>query len=178
LAILEKRGRFQIRLPDRSKATDGFAWHALCALRTGVIEVLRPFARALFLCDYVVGYANGKTDLYGLFNAIRPRSYPHTQGRFCLFAQLVGGLGNVRFFADIIFRPRNELVRTTEAQQLHFADRDRVVQMALEIRGCLFPEPGPYLVELYCDDLCVADVPVQLLEGGPPDEQPSAAAEP
>jgi hypothetical protein len=128
-------------------------------------EAIRPFARALFLCDYVVGYDNGKTDLYGLFNAIRPSGYPHTQGRFCVFAQLVGGLGEVPFHVDVLFRPRNELVWTTEARRLRFPDREVVVQLALEIQGCPFPEPGPYLLELYCDDTCAADVPLRLLGG-------------
>jgi hypothetical protein len=136
-----------------------------------VAEVIRPFARALYLCDYVIGYENGKTDLYGLFNAIRARAYPHTQARFCVFAQLVGGLGEVPFFVDVIFRPRNELVRTTQVQQLRFPDREVVVQMASEIQGCAFPAPGPYLLELYCDNTCVADVPLVLLEAEEHDEQ-------
>ena len=32
-----------------------------------------PVAKALYLCDYHVGYSNGKVDLYGLFNAIDRR---------------------------------------------------------------------------------------------------------
>jgi uncharacterized protein DUF6941 len=130
-----------------------------------MVEPIRPFARALILCDYVFGYENGKTDLYGLFNAIRAVSYPHTQGRFCVFAQLVGGLGKVPFHIDVLFRPRNELVWTTEVRQLEFPDRERVVQLVLEIQGCPFAEPGPYLIELYCDNVCVADVPLRLLGG-------------
>jgi hypothetical protein len=130
-----------------------------------VPDAIRPFARALLLCDYVVGYDNSKTDLYGLFNAIRPGAYPHVQDRFCLFAQLAGGLGDVPFYVDVIFRPRNELVWTTEVRQLHFPDRAVVVQLALEVQGCPFPEPGSYLLELYCNTECVADVPLRLLGG-------------
>jgi hypothetical protein len=113
----------------------------------------------------VIGYEGGKTDIYGLFNAIRPASYPHTQSKFSIFAQLAGGLREVPFFVDLVLRARNELTWTTEVRQLQFPDRDRVVQLALEIQGCVFPEPGPYLVELYCDNVCIADVPLQLLEG-------------
>jgi hypothetical protein len=142
-----------------------------------VAEVIRPFARSLYLCDSVIGYESGKTDLYGLFNAIRPSSYPHTQGRFCVFAQLTGGLGDVPFFIDVIFRPRNELVRTTEVRHLSFPDRAVVVQLALEIQGCPFPEPGPYLLELYCDNVWVADVPLQLLQGEADDGQGPAGGE-
>jgi hypothetical protein len=35
-------------------------------------KVIQPFARALILCDYIFGYEGSKTDIYGLFNAIRP----------------------------------------------------------------------------------------------------------
>lgn len=126
-------------------------------------NVIRPFARALFLCDWVFGNDNGKTDLYGLFNVIRPETYPHIQRRFCLFAQLTSGLGDVPFYADVIFRPRDELVWTTEVRQWNFPSRDTVVQLALEIRGCPFSEPGSYLLELDCDNVCVADAPLLLL---------------
>lgn len=63
----------------------------------------------------------------------------------------------------MIFRPRDELVWTTEVRQLNFPNRDMVVQLALEVQGCLFSEPGPYLLELYCDNVCVADAPLLLV---------------
>jgi uncharacterized protein DUF6941 len=130
-----------------------------------VPNAIRPFPRALFLCDYVTGYENGKTDLYGLFNGIRPTSYPYTESRFCVFAQLAGGFGEVPFYVDVVFRPRDELIWTTQVHKLRFARRELVVQLALKVEGCPFPQPGPYLLELYCDDVCVADVPLQLYEG-------------
>jgi hypothetical protein len=115
------------------------------------------------LCDYVIGYDNGKADIYGLFNAVRPKTYPHTQTRFCVFAQLVGGLGDVPFFIDIVFRERAEVVWTTGVHRLHFPNREVVVQMVVEIQGCEFAKAGSYLLELYCDNVCVADVPLHLL---------------
>lgn len=36
-------------------------------------NAIRPFARPLILCDWVVSADSGKTDLYGLFNAIDQR---------------------------------------------------------------------------------------------------------
>jgi hypothetical protein len=60
-----------------------------------------PIAKAVYHCDYHVGYENGKVDLYGLFNAIRPKEYPYVVGRFCVFAQLVNGLGQTPFFFDV-----------------------------------------------------------------------------
>ncbi len=128
-------------------------------------SAIRPYAKQMFLCDFVIGYESGKTDLYGLFNAIRPASYPCTLVNFCVFAQFVGGLGEVPFFVDVIFRPRDERIWQTEVHTLHFPRRDLVVQMALKVEGCPFPEPGAYLLELYCAEVCVADAPLRLLEG-------------
>ncbi len=133
-------------------------------------DPIQPFARALSLCDYVIGYttggfgANGKTDLYGLFNAIRPAAYPHTQGFFCVFAQLCGGLGQVPFVIDLVYRPRDVLVQTTNLNILNFPSRDVIVQMKMEIRGWTFALPGEYLVQLVCDNKWVADTPLLLLE--------------
>src|SRR5262249_16925390 len=101
-----------------------------------------PVAKGVYLCDYHVGYDNGKVDLYGLFNAIRPQEYPLRQGRFCVFAQLVNGLGPTSFFFDIRQASTNELIYTTNTNTLSFPDRTTVVQLAMDIRGCLFSEPG------------------------------------
>ena len=63
-----------------------------------------PVAKAMYLCDYQIGYDNGKVDLYGLFNAIRPANgYPYTCSRFCIFAQLTDGQGRIPFFIDVRF---------------------------------------------------------------------------
>lgn len=122
-----------------------------------------PFARSLYLCDYEVGYSNAKVDLYGLFNAIRsPTGFPHTQGQFCVFAQLVNGLGELPFFIDARFAETDELVWTTEGRKLTFPNRTTVVQLALTIEGCRFERPGLYLLELFCDNTWACDTQVLL----------------
>ncbi len=119
-----------------------------------------PAAKAMYLCDYHVGSSNGKVDLHGLFNAIRPKlGFPHTRTRFCVFAQLVNGLGDVPFFIDVR-RADDELVHTTATNILHFPDRTTVVQMALGMEGCCFERPGLYLIELLCNNQWVCDASV------------------
>lgn len=117
-----------------------------------------PVAKAMTLCDYHFGYSDGKVDLYGLFNAIRPEAgYPYNCWRFCVFAQLVNGLGQVPFFVDIRFSETDELVWNTEVRHLRFPDRTTVVQLALSIEGCPFERPGLYTLELFCDNTWVCD---------------------
>ena len=123
-----------------------------------------PFAKSLYLCDYHVGYGDGKVDLYGIFNAIHAEDgFPYAHGRFCVFAQLVNGLGQVPFYIDIRFAESETLVHTTETRTLTFPDRMSVVQLALTIEGCRFQSPGLYILELFCDNTWVCDAPVLLV---------------
>jgi len=122
-----------------------------------------PVARAVYLCDYHVGYSNGKVDLHGIFNAVRSEEgFPHTVRRFCVFAQLINGQGRVPFFIDIRFARTDQLVYTTEQRHLRFLDRTTIVQMALTIEGCRFQSPGLYLLELFCDNTWVCDTQLLL----------------
>ena len=122
-----------------------------------------PVAKAMYLCDYHVGYSNAKVDLYGLFNAIRPENgYPYSNGRFCVFAQLANGLGQVPFFIDVRFAPTDQLVYTTETRTLSFPDRSTLVQMAMRIEGCRFQNAGLYLLELFCENTWVCDASLLL----------------
>jgi hypothetical protein len=46
---------------------------------------------------------------------------------------------------------------------LRFPNRDRLVQMACTVRGCVFPRAGIYLVELFCSGQWVADTTLELM---------------
>lgn len=122
-----------------------------------------PVAKAMYLCDYHVGYSNGKVDLYGLFNAIRPTAgYPYLRSRFCVFVQLVNGRGALPFYVDVCFAETDTLVHTTEPRTLVFAGRTTVLQVVLTINGCRFDKPGLYLLELFCDNTWVCDATLLL----------------
>jgi hypothetical protein len=121
-----------------------------------------PVPKGLYLCDYVIGSERSKVDLYGVFNAIRPSTYPHVQGRFCVFAQLLNGLGHVPFFVDVRDAAQDRLIYTTQTNHLSFPDRSTVVQVAVSIEQCQFPHPGIYLVELFCENTWVCDTALLL----------------
>ncbi|HEX3315894.1 MAG TPA: hypothetical protein VHR72_13425 [Gemmataceae bacterium] len=117
-----------------------------------------PVAKTIYLCDRYVGYPNGKVDLNGLFNSVRPfAGYPYRDACFCVFAQLINGLGNVPFHFDIRFAATDELIWTSGTNELFFATRFSTVQVAMTIEGCLFPHSGLYRVELFCDNTWVCD---------------------
>ena len=123
-----------------------------------------PVAKALYLCDYHVGYASGKIDLYGVFKAIQPSRYPHRKGPFVCFAQMSGGLGAVACHLDIRRASDLQLIDWSGTRMLRFPDRDTLLQVAWTFPGCDFQEPGLYLVELYCDNTWVTDTTLQLRE--------------
>lgn len=122
-----------------------------------------PFAKALYLCDGHLGFANKKTDLIGVFNSIRATVYPHRQRQFVIFAQLIGGLGQIPFYFDVTFPQTGQLVHTTNTNVLNFPRRDKLIQLVYTLHGCRFPAPGGYLVELFCDGQWVADTTLDLL---------------
>ena len=122
-----------------------------------------PVAKALYLCDYQFAGVNGKSDLYGIFHGLRPKAYPHTQPRFCVFAQLASGLGELPFFIEIV-GPDERLVYSSTTRKFRFPNRETVIQLTFEIKGCRFPVPGMYIVGLYCDNAWIADTQLHLIE--------------
>jgi len=122
-----------------------------------------PVAKAVYLCDGTLGIPHQKTDLMGLFNAIRPPKYPHILPSFVVFAQMNGGLGQMSVYADIRMAKTGELLYTTEPKTIHFPTRHRVVQYAYTITQCRFPQKGLYLVELFCRGQWIADTALELL---------------
>lgn len=121
-----------------------------------------PVSRSLFLCDFHVGYPDGRVDLYGILNAIRPALYPHTRRRLVVFAQLVSGLGDVPFFYEIRRERDDELIRATTERLIHFADRRATIQAVTTIEDVQFPEPGVYVVSLFCHNTWVCDTLLSL----------------
>ncbi len=122
-----------------------------------------PVPKSTYLCDFHVGHSDGRADLYGLFNAMRPRNgFPYVRSRFCVFAQLTNGLGKIPFRIDIRSAENDELVWATETRELTFETRHSLVQVAMYIQGCRFERPGVYLVELFCDNIWVSDTELLL----------------
>lgn len=64
---------------------------------------LTPMAKSLHLCDGHIGYPGQKTDLIGLFGAIRPANYPHRQRSFVIFAHRSWSPGSVRCRSSLTF---------------------------------------------------------------------------
>jgi hypothetical protein len=127
-----------------------------------VADKIIPVSRSLYLCDFHAGYQDGRVDLYGIFTAIRPAVYPHVRRHLVVFAQLTGGLGDVPVSLDVRREGEDVGIHTTPVINLRFPNRTVVVQLAVTIEGCRFPEPGVYVVDLFCHNTWVCDTTVTL----------------
>lgn len=58
------------------------------------------------------------------------------------------------------------MLRRTPDCVVHFGDRTTSVFARYQLEHCVFPEPGYYLVELYCEDEFVDDQIICVLAGG------------
>jgi hypothetical protein len=122
-----------------------------------------PTAKALYLCEET-DVEGGQVNLYALFNTIHATEFPHTHTSFCVFAQLSGGLGEMPVHYDII-RARDELVvYVSDTHRLRFDHRTQLIQLAVTFEGIPFDEAGVYFVQLFCDNVLVADVTLELRE--------------
>jgi hypothetical protein len=121
-----------------------------------------PVPRSLFLCEAHIGYPDGRVDLYGIFNILRPDAYPYTLPEFVVFAQLTNGLGTVPFFLEIRRARDDALIRATAVHALFFPDRLTDAPLALTIRNVFFAEPGVYFVSLFCHNSWVGDTTLLL----------------
>jgi hypothetical protein len=120
-----------------------------------------PSARSLYLCESYRSYTvdrKGRVDLFGIFNSIQVAAgSTRLTPKFCVFAQLVNGLGSVPFFIDVRRAEDDAIIWTTNRRELVFPNRSVVVHMAVTIEGCRFERPGVYLLELFCDNTWIAD---------------------
>ena len=127
-------------------------------------QPILPFALPLLVCDDYLQTVGGKLDLSGSFHTIRPDSYPHVHEFFCVVAHLTGGLGTVTTFIDVRVAETGELVFWTHPHQFDIPNRDIVIRLVNGMEGVPFPRPGLYLIELLCENTCIADFRIRLAE--------------
>jgi hypothetical protein len=64
-----------------------------------------------------------------------------------------------------IVRSRDErVVDVSATHRLHFERRSQLLQLSMTFKGVICEEPGVYFVQLFCDNMLVADVTLELRE--------------
>jgi hypothetical protein len=128
---------------------------------------LLPVGKIVHICDDVVtDPVSHKPSLLNLWEVVRvPRgdSFPYTLGKVCVAALMRDGEGEVRFRVDLVRADTSGVVRRSRDYLVRFADRRRSTLVAIRLKDVAFPEPGSYLVELFCEGVFVDDRPITVL---------------
>ncbi len=127
---------------------------------------LNPTGKVVYVCDDVLqDPTSGKVNFLGIFDDVVPPSgaaYPFRLGRMCVAAKLVGGSGPVPVRIEVVEGATQRLVRAAGPFTVHFPARHQVVTVCIRVRDVVFPAPGVYFVELYCQGAFLEDRVVQL----------------
>ncbi|HXD86182.1 MAG TPA: hypothetical protein VN641_06795 [Urbifossiella sp.] len=124
-----------------------------------------PVVKALYLCDDVLADpTRTKPHLIGVMNAIRPPSYPYRIKKLCVFAQLIGGQGDVACVVRIVNSANRGLVYESEPFRLRFEERRQTRYFVLRITDIAIQAAGEYWVELTCDGSFVDDAVLRILD--------------
>lgn len=121
-------------------------------------NIVRPTARSLFLCDRVVRYLSGKSDVQGIFTRAKGDGYPHIHIQFSIFCEFTDGFGELPFTVKMIAAETGQLVFSTPERMMTFPGRLTTVQLVYTLQVVPFRQAGVYFIELWCDNEFVADV--------------------
>ena len=122
-----------------------------------------PSLVSLFLCDELVHDArSGKTHVFGLFDSIRPRSFPHRQARVGVFVALTGIAG---IFASRVkcLGPDGSTAFGTMPQSLRLFRPNQVLRVFFRIVLAPFRRPGIYRIQFVCEDQILSERPFIVL---------------
>jgi hypothetical protein len=129
--------------------------------------VLLPVGKILYVCDDViadpVSHKPSILNLWELVRVPRAASFPFTLGKMCVAALMRDGDGEVRFRVDLVQADTNEVARRSQDYAVRFIDRQRSTLVVIRLNNVTFPEPGTYLVELFCEGVFVDDRLISVL---------------
>src|SRR5690348_14904440 len=115
--------------------------------------VLHPVGKIVYVCDDVVADpVSHKPSILNLWEAVRipaGAAFPYTLGKMCVAALMRDGQGEVRFRADLLRADTLEVIRRSKDYLVPFVDRHRSTLVVIRLKEVTFPQPGPYLVELF-----------------------------
>ena len=125
---------------------------------------MTPILNSLFLCDDILSDpARAKPHLIGILNAIRPPTFPYVLKRLCVFAQLIGGWGEIECRVRVVSAKNREVVYESAPVLVHFSDRRQGRYPIVRMLNIALLQPGEYWVELSCSGQFVDDAVLLIL---------------
>jgi hypothetical protein len=129
--------------------------------------VLLPVGKIVYVCDDVIADpVSHKPSILNLWEVVRVPSgvfFPYTLGKICVVALMRDGQGEARFRADVVRAETTEVIRRSQEYPVQFVDRSRSTLVVIRLKEVAFPEPGDYLVELFCEGVFIDDLLISVL---------------
>jgi hypothetical protein len=126
-----------------------------------------PLGKILHVADDVVLLPGStKPSVVNLWEIVRVpagATFPYALGKLCAVAWMRDGFGTARFRVDVVDPMSNTVIRRSQTYTYSFPDRRRSALIVIRLRDVVFPQPGLYLVEFFCEDQFIDDQPIQIL---------------
>jgi hypothetical protein len=128
---------------------------------------VRPVGKVVHVCDdVIVDSVSHKPTLLNLWEIVRipvGSVFPYTLGKVCIVALMRGGLGEGPFRVDVSRTDTNDVIRRSRDYPVNFGDRRSSRLVVIRLVDVVFPTPGAYLLELFCEGLFVDDRLIEVL---------------
>jgi len=112
---------------------------------------------AIVVCDQIIeDKLTNKKSLIGIFNNIGGVNFPWHHPQISVFVSLNEGRGTCTARLRIVNEATTEPVADVNGQ-IQFLDIHTVVELNFNLVGLVFPTPGLYSIEFYCDDALVLE---------------------
>ena len=134
-----------------------------------------PVGVAIVICDLIIeDKLTSKKSLIGIFNQIGTQDFPYRHPQICVFVSVTEGRGQCAARLRIIHDESDHVVAEVNGS-IEFPDVNAVFELNFNLVGLVFPQPGTYSIEFYCDDALVLErrfnvIHIKPATGAPPAE--------
>jgi len=133
-----------------------------------------PIGLAIVICDQIIeDKLTGKKSLIGIFNQMATQNFPCRHPQVCVFVSLTEGRGQCTARLRIVHDESDHVVAEVNGN-IQFSDVHTVVELNFSLVGLVFPNPGMYSIEFYCDDAIILERRFTVSHVKPPQGPPAA----
>ena len=135
-----------------------------------------PVGVAIVICDLIIeDKLTSKKSLIGIFNQIGTQNFPYRHPQICVFVSVTEGRGQCAARDCELSTTRVNYVVAEVNGSIEFPDVNAAFELNLNLVGLVFPQPGTYSIEFYCDDALVLErrfnvIHIKPATGAPPAE--------
>ncbi len=136
-----------------------------------------PVGLAMVICDQIIeDKLTSKKSLIGIFNNIGSSVFPCRHPQLGVFVSITEGKGSYEARLQITNENTTDVIANVKGQ-IKVPDISVVAEINFSLVGIVFPKPGLYSIEFYCDDILVLErrFNVTEIQKKPPPQGPPAA---